>query len=177
VRPRNIFAIALLAFVTTVTLAQVSGGPTTRTPRLTVSPGNLTVSQGNLEVLAGDTTVENLTINGTCTGCGGGGGGGSVLSGSVGGAESMCFVNSLPSGWSCSVQTGSVEYLQVTTNIASSETLIVTASADLDGDCLAILPTQAGNPIAISFIPYKLDGTACDASVDEFGISFLAVQQ
>lgn len=37
-------------------------GPTVFTPRLTVSPGPLTVSTGA-------TTVQDLTINGTCTGC------------------------------------------------------------------------------------------------------------
>lgn len=52
--------LAGLIVATSVTsLAQISG-PTTRTPRLTVSPG--------------PTSVEDLTVNGTCTGCGAGGG-------------------------------------------------------------------------------------------------------
>lgn len=50
---RILFAVASLALAS-IASAQVFG-PTTRTPQLTVSPG--------------PTAVQNLTINGTCTGC------------------------------------------------------------------------------------------------------------
>lgn len=49
-----------VVFIVPLLWAQV--GPTVFTPRLTVSPGPLTVSTGL-------TTVQDLTINGTCTGC------------------------------------------------------------------------------------------------------------
>lgn len=55
-----LFALPLLVML----LMGQGTGPTVFTPRLTVSPGPLTVSTG-------DTTVEDLIINGTCTGCGG----------------------------------------------------------------------------------------------------------
>lgn len=50
---RILFAVAALALAS-IASAQVFG-PTTRTPQLTVSPG--------------PTAVQDLTINGTCTGC------------------------------------------------------------------------------------------------------------
>lgn len=54
----------LIVFGVLIVLPLISAqvGPTVFTPRLTVSPGPLTVSTGL-------TTVQNLTINGTCTGC------------------------------------------------------------------------------------------------------------
>jgi hypothetical protein len=51
------------------TLLSAQTGPTVFTPRLTVSPGDLTVTTGNLTVSTGATSVQNLTVNGTCTGC------------------------------------------------------------------------------------------------------------
>lgn len=45
-----------------VILLSAQTGPTVFTPRLTVNPGPLTVTTGL-------TTVEDITINGTCTGC------------------------------------------------------------------------------------------------------------
>lgn len=45
-----------------IPLLMAQTGPTVFTPRLTVSPGPLTVTTGA-------TTVQDITINGTCTGC------------------------------------------------------------------------------------------------------------
>lgn len=56
----SLIALTGVIFVTPFLMAQV--GPTVFTPRLTVSPGPLTVSTG-------DTTVQDLIIQGTCTGC------------------------------------------------------------------------------------------------------------
>lgn len=75
--------------------AQASG-PTIRTRQLTVSPG--------------DTVVENLVVNGTCTGCGGGGGGGGVTVEGALSTETYAFTceaiipdqaicTPLPAGW------------------------------------------------------------------------------
>jgi hypothetical protein len=58
--PKLLLTISSVALVALLTMAQISG-PTTRTPRLTVGPG--------------DTTVTDLIVLGECTGCGGGGGG------------------------------------------------------------------------------------------------------
>jgi hypothetical protein len=56
--PKLLLTISSVALVALLTMAQISG-PTTRTPRLTVGPG--------------DTTVTDLIVLGECTGCGGGG--------------------------------------------------------------------------------------------------------
>lgn len=65
----SIFALGLLPVACLVLMGQ-SFGPTTRTPRLTVDPG--------------PTIVEDLTINGTCTGC---------PSTPVGGADTQVLYN------------------------------------------------------------------------------------
>lgn len=55
-------AFAIAVFFTTQFLAAQIVGPPVFTPQMTVSPGFLTVTTG-------PTTVQDLTINGTCTGC------------------------------------------------------------------------------------------------------------
>lgn len=59
-RTKRIFLFTLPAVL--LLLMGQGTGPTVFTPRLTVQPGPLTVTTG-------DTTVEDLIINGTCTGC------------------------------------------------------------------------------------------------------------
>lgn len=55
-------AFAIAVFFTTQFLAAQIVGPPVFTPQMTVSPGFLTVTTG-------PTSVQDLTINGTCTGC------------------------------------------------------------------------------------------------------------
>lgn len=57
-----LIASAVAVFFTTQFLSAQIVGPPVFTPQMTVSPGFLTVTTG-------PTTVEDLTINGTCTGC------------------------------------------------------------------------------------------------------------
>lgn len=58
---KRFLMVSVLALLPFLLMGQGTG-PTVFTPRLTVSPGPLTVSTGL-------TTVQNLTVLGTCTGC------------------------------------------------------------------------------------------------------------
>jgi hypothetical protein len=107
---------AFFAFI--VCSAQVFG-PTIRTPRLTVSPG--------------PTVVEDLTVNGTCTGCGGGGGGVEQTTGDFTASFTIaCTIT--PSQLFNYVLTGDVVVLRVTQNITActgDSSLFETAAGDL----------------------------------------------
>lgn len=144
-----------------IPLLQAQVGPTVFTPRLTVSPGDLTVTTGN-------TTVQNLTVSGTCTGCG---------STSPGGADTQVqFNNAGAFGGDADLTFSTATNTLTATNIAGNGSALTNLDAgDIATGTLAVArggtgtTTSTGTGSTVLSAAPTLTGTTTAAAMSVTG--------